>query len=138
MTKLNCILLIDDDEPTNFLNKLIINEAGICDNVYGIQMARDALNYLKNRSDCPCNGRFIIPDLILLDINMPGINGWEFMEKYNQLPDDITSKVKIVMLTSSENPEDFEKARKTQRLAGIVTKPLTDSSLFELINNYFK
>jgi len=95
--KIDNILLIDDDEPTNFLTNLMIQESGIGCDVHTMYTALDALEWLKVESNPT-------PDLILLDINMPMMNGWEFLEEYRQLPITTKSKMIIVMLTSSLNP----------------------------------
>src|SRR5688500_20068236 len=82
--KLNCILLIDDDELTNFLNRMVIEEVDCASRVEIMQSARDALKYLTNTTP---EGNYPRPDLVFLDINMPAMDGWEFIEKYNQLPE---------------------------------------------------
>ena len=80
--KLNCIVLIDDDEPTNFLHQLIIERYECTEQVIVFQHAREALRYISELRE----GSYLQPDLILLDINMPEMNGWEFMDAYAQLP----------------------------------------------------
>ena len=82
-TKLNCILLVDDDEPTNFLNQMVIEELDIAEQIRVAQNGQEALTYLKKTGIGDEN--FPLPDLILLDINMPAMNGWEFLERYRKL-----------------------------------------------------
>src|ERR1044072_9954671 len=96
--KLNCILLIYDDEPTNFLNRMVIEEVDCTNRVEIMQSARDALKYLTNTTS---NGDYPRPDLVFLDINMPAMDGWEFLEKYNQLSDHQKARIVVVMLTTS-------------------------------------
>lgn len=131
-------MLVDDDEATNFLNKLIISETVSDVHIRGLQTAYAALDSLRNREICEKSGQFIVPDLILLDINMPGVNGWEFLDEFKKLGNDITSKTKIIMLTSSINPEDIEKSKKIPELSGYLSKPLTESMVKKIVEEHFK
>lgn len=131
--KLNCILLVDDDEATNFLNRMVIEEVDCTYRVEIMQSAKDALNYLTNAS----NGGYPRPDLVFLDINMPAMDGWEFLEKYHQLSDNQKAKIVVVMLTTSDNPEDQLKARKFTGVSGFRNKPLSNDSLREILREHF-
>ncbi len=130
-TKLNCILLIDDDEATNFLHKIVIEETGCAEKTVAVQSGEEGLNFLNRKE----NGEFPQPDLILLDINMPGMNGWEFMEEYKKL--DVAQKGKfiLVMLTSSPNPDDRLKAESIDLIDDFKCKPLTEEMITEILKN---
>lgn len=132
-TKLNCVLLIDDDEPTNFLNKMIIEETGRVAEVKVVQSARDALEYLAGRN-AP---KPPTPELIFLDINMPAMDGWEFLERYALLSPEQKASIIVVMLTTSFNPEDEERARGINYISGYKNKPLTAEVMSEIIDEYF-
>ena len=134
--KLNCILLIDDDEPTNFLNKLIIEEAECAVNVQVEQSATDALDYLTTE-DVDVAGSGSTPDLIFLDINMPAMDGWEFLEEYQKLTPAQKARVIVVMLTTSYNPEDEVKARNHGLIAEFRNKPLTTEMLMDVLHQHF-
>lgn len=131
--KLNSILLIDDDEPTNFINSLVIKKAECAEKVIVKQGAYEALQYLKSLDEGvhPC------PDLIFLDINMPAMNGWDFLEEYRLLEEKHKGKVIIVMLTTSLNPDDEEKARNIKEINDFKNKPLTLDILKEVLLKYF-
>src|SRR4051812_10679238 len=117
--KLDCILMIDDDEPTNFLNKMILEEVGCARRIEVIQDAREALVYLHHAINTSQPGdKYPKPQLIFLDINMPAMDGWEFLSRYSELPKDIVDEINIVMLTTSFNPEDELKANKITYIAG--------------------
>jgi CheY-like chemotaxis protein len=77
------------------------------------------------------------PELIFLDINMPGMNGWEFLEHYKQLPEGLQNAMIVVMLTTSENPDDKARAATQGMLADFKSKPLTKEMLEEVINKYY-
>ncbi|MDE1462750.1 response regulator [Spartinivicinus poritis] len=127
------ILLIDDNEADNFLHHLIIKKANITENVIAMTSAIDALDYLRSTNE----GSHPQPCLIFLDINMPRMNGWEFLEEYEKLSPDQKAKVVIVMLTTSLNPDDKEKANTINEVTGFYTKPLTQSVLDRIIKQYF-
>jgi CheY-like chemotaxis protein len=136
MKKLNSILLIDDDKATNFISKMLIKKAGITDHVETVLNGKQALEYLTNTgkykkegSVCPC------PMLILLDINMPVMDGWEFVEAFQKL--EKNQKVEIIMLTSSVNPDDRQKAEKLPAISGFQNKILKMEDLISIMNNYF-
>lgn len=132
--KLNCILLIDDDEPTNFINELVIKKAGCTHKIVAKQGAREALEYLMSQED----GAHPRPDLIFLDINMPAMNGWDFLEEYRKLHELQKGQIIIVMLTTSLNPDDEEKASRIKEINDFKSKPLTKEILQEILHRYFE
>jgi CheY-like chemotaxis protein len=127
--QLNCILLIDDDEPTNFLNKLTLEQAGCTRQIRVAQSGQEALNYLQ---EAP-----IRPDLIFLDINMPAMDGWEFLERYRSLPDARKADIVLIMLTTSLNPDDEIRTRAIPEVSGFENKPLSQEQLNNLLKKYF-
>ena len=131
--KLRSILLIDDDEVANYINETIINRVDCCENVVSVQSGQAALDYLTSQVE----GAYPQPDLIFLDINMPGMNGWEFLEHYHKLKKSQQGKVIVVMLTSSVNPDDVEKARSIQEINEFKTKPMTEAMLQEILLENF-
>lgn len=131
--KLNCILLVDDDEPTNFLNKMILEDVNCAEDVKVAESGLSALNYLENAT----GEKGSSPDLIFLDINMPAMNGWEFLERYSNLEKQHKANVVIVMLTTSLNPDDRAKASKIPDVSGFETKPLTPEKLESILKKYF-
>ncbi|MBK5273213.1 MAG: response regulator [Bacteroidia bacterium] len=136
--KLNCILFIDDDEPTNFISKMLIEEANCAEHIEIAQSGQAALDFLVNNEHPAINGKgFPCPDLIFLDINMPAMNGWEFLEKYNELDQQHKGNVITVMLTTSLNPEDRMKANENPEISRFETKPLTSEKLNRILREYF-
>jgi CheY-like chemotaxis protein len=127
-------MLVDDNADDNFFHARVIKRSNAAVNVIEKQTGRDALEYLKSKQ----NDRDTHPDLILLDINMPGMNGWEFLEEYNKLDEQLQSQAIIVMLTTSDNPDDKVKAKATNIACDFRTKPLTKGMLEEILNQYFK
>ncbi|MDB5280213.1 MAG: response regulator receiver protein [Ferruginibacter sp.] len=136
--KLNCVLLVDDDEPTNFLNQMLVEETGCAQHIQVAQGGEIALDYLTNSEDATMNDdNFPCPDLIFLDINMPVMNGWEFLEKYRQLKIKHKVKVVLVMLTTSLFPEDKLRAEAIPEISGFENKPLTPEAWERIMQKYF-
>jgi CheY-like chemotaxis protein len=143
--QLNCILLIDDDEPTNFLNKMTLEQMGCTRHIRIAQSGQEALDYLisTNPGDDPCSatGRppdyHPRPDLIFLDINMPAMDGWEFLQRYKQLPSGQKADIVLIMLTTSLNPDDEMRTRKMPEIAGFENKPLKKEHVYALLEKYF-
>src|SRR5581483_3798499 len=127
--KLNCILLIDDDEPTNFLNRLTIEQSGCVRHIQIAQSGQEALDYLRNCSPGGSIGSSPRPDLIFLDINMPAMDGWEFLERYRSLPSECKADIVLIMLTTSLNPDDELRTREMPEVAGFENKPLSQGRL---------
>lgn len=130
---IHCILLVDDDPDDNFLHQLIIEESGFCDLIRIADSAHQALDYLK-KTDAP---QYVRPDLLVLDINMPGMNGFEFLEEYDQLDTSLKSNVVVLMLTTSLNPGDTQRAHLWENVKAYHAKPLTKKMIQELVDQYF-
>ena len=127
--KLSCILLVDDDYEDNVFHKLIISRMNIAESIEEVNDGIEALDYLK-KSKAP-------PELIFLDINMPRMNGWEFLEEYKDLDAEQKAKTIIMMLSTSSNPDEIRKARKIAEVSGFKTKPLSKEMMVEILEDFF-
>jgi CheY-like chemotaxis protein len=138
--KLNCVLLVDDDETTNFINKRIINRAGISEHVEIALNGREAIEALTGRD---ANGKqlpkdTLKPELIFLDLNMPVMNGWEFLDAYESLDEEEAPAVVVVMLTTALPDTMRQKAEKKRKVeVEFMEKPLTNDRLRAVLNHYF-
>lgn len=124
------IMLIDDDAITNMINTKIIKMNSSYD-VLDYSNAELALEQLKQWSEFFPEK---LPSIIFLDINMPIMDGWEFLEEFLKLPKVVPAKSKIFMLTSSIDAEDIEKANAYPIVGDFVSKPLTQEKLRTLVN----
>lgn len=131
--KLNCILLIDDDFATNYFHKIVIEDGEFANNIVIKNSGESALEYLKS----PYSTEHPRPNLIFLDINMPRMNGWEFLEKYKTLTPEQQAENVIVMLSTSCNPDDLDRADKNPVIKEYRSKPLSDDMLNEVIGKYW-
>ncbi|KOY87516.1 hypothetical protein AD998_16460 [bacterium 336/3] len=127
--KINSILLIDDDEPTNFLHELVIKKSNCVENCVVMPGGQKALDYLHVGK---------IPNLIFLDINMPAMNGWEFLEAFRNTNISQKDEIVIIMLTTSLNPDEEEKSKSFKEVQDFKRKPLTNTMLQEIIEKHFK
>lgn len=134
-SKLSSVLLIDDDEPTNIFTSIILEDVGCAEKVHIAQGGKEALNFL---SDCiQKETALCLPDLIFLDINMPAMDGWEFLDEYQKLKEEKWQNPVIVMLTTSLNPDDRMKASQRPDVAFFETKPLTEEKLKNVLRLFF-
>jgi len=131
--KPNCVLLIDDDEPTNFLHRIVLEEHMRPSNIMVAETVKEALKLLEQPETDRCKD----PELIFLDLNMPGLNGWDFLEKLNRSEELLDEGTLIYILTTSINPDDRKKAKETPQVAGFLNKPLTDEIVREILQEHF-
>jgi len=123
-------MLIDDDDDDNYFHQIVINDMNITEHIEVVLNGEEALDFLKKENQTH-------PDIIFLDINMPKMNGWEFMEVYKELRPDQKAKVVVMMLTTSENPEDKKRAALYPQIIGFNSKPLTKELLVEILEKHF-
>jgi CheY-like chemotaxis protein len=131
-TKLGYVLLIDDDEPTNFLHQRMLEKHQIASRIEVAWNGEEAIELLRNKPE-GANP----PDLILLDINMPVMDGWEFLEAYEGLDESQKATIVVVMLTTSINPDDQTRAERLGYVSGYQRKPLTIQMMEEILAKYF-
>ena len=120
--KIKTIMTIDDSEVDLYLHKRVIKRSGLIENVIVFQFAEDALSYLKSDDSDEV-------DAILLDINMPRMDGFEFLDR---LTTDLAldkCPLVVVMLTTSLDPEDNRRAEQYEVVKGYLNKPLTEEGL---------
>ena len=132
--KLDCILLVDDDFATNFINKKILQKANVTNHIQVTLNGKEAIDYIckqgKFESD---TNEFPQPELILLDINMPVMDGWEFIEAFQKLSLENKENIAIVMLSSSFNPADKTRAESIDEISAFKQKPMSREALLKII-----
>lgn len=125
-------MLLDDNELDNFINQKIIEANHFSEKVYVNTGSKSALEFLNNLSLLSSASNAIFPEVIFIDINMPLIDGFQFIENLKKnLPKKI-STLKLVILTSSVNPKDREKANDLSKEIIFLNKPLTENVLNQL------
>lgn len=133
MKKINTILLVDDDQTSNFLTKNIIQHLKITDNIETSENGEEALAFIREKClDVNGNMNERCPELILLDINMPVMDGFEFLENFQKLPNSLDKSIQVVLLTSSSHREDIAKS-KQYNVSAYIDKPLTEDKLRRIV-----
>jgi len=125
-------MVVDDNDMDLYVAKRVINRYAFAEDVIIMESANEALEYLnKNISDPN-----LLPDIIFLDINMPEMNGFEFLDAYTHLPETIKKKCIILMLTTSVHDEDKQKADENPYIKNYLNKPLDENKLKTLIEMF--
>lgn len=130
--KLKSILLIDDDSATNFINAHLLRMLGCAENITIRENGKEAIDYLRE-----AQAEGLHPDLIFLDINMPCMNGWEFLDAYKQMEQHIAEHTIIIMLTTSPMLEDQLRATAIPEIAEFRNKPLNREMLEGVLYRHF-
>lgn len=130
--KLNNILLIDDDEDYNYINRRFLVKMDCVENIHSARDGKEALAYLKTQ----VKGKYPSPEIIFLDLYMPGMGGWNFLEEYNKLKDHVKAKT-VIVTTVSLSTKDYERALNEYSVGGFYNKPITEDHLMEILHKHF-
>ncbi|SFQ67981.1 response regulator [Hymenobacter arizonensis] len=133
MQSLSCVLLVDDDPTTNYLNQLLLKRLGFSSQVMVALNGQEALDLLLQNCHRVSNE---CPALILLDVKMPVMDGFAFLEAYDKLPLTQKESIVIVMLTTSLHPQDVERVERLD-IASFLNKPLTEAKLNQVLESHF-
>lgn len=128
--KLKTILLLDDNGATNIIHKKFITRANCAEQILKFQSGIEALHYLKSEA-------VEQPDLIFVDINMPIMTGWQFLEELQKMKDSYKKESIVVLLSTSLSSVDREKANNLKIIDEVRLKPLTIKAVQEIVADFF-
>ncbi|CAL1517556.1 response regulator [Chitinophaga sp. MM2321] len=128
MSLINMIFIVDDDPIHQQIARIMIERQGISTNIHVFSDAQDVLDHIRHHAEKVDS----LPDLILLDLNMPVMDGWEFLDEYTAFYQDLPKRIRIFVLTSSIDEKDKERVRNYGFVSGYLTKPLSKDIIAHL------
>jgi CheY-like chemotaxis protein len=131
MTPINNLFLIDDDAVFNHIHTRAIEKIKFANNIKAFQDPLIALDELRQ---LVISGADMLPQIVFLDVNMPAMDGWDFLEQLVDLPEMVFENCRIVMLSSSIDPSDIERSKMYKMVFDFISKPLTPLKLTALSN----
>jgi len=134
---LDMVLLVDDDDTTNYLNRRLLKEMNVAKEIVVLKNGKEALEFVERACGANAENNTNCPDLIFLDIKMPIMDGFSFLEEYKKRGLDNTDHVIIMMLTSSASFYDLEKLKSYTKVKKHYSKALTKHDVQEVMREFF-
>lgn len=135
--KLDLILLVDDDETTNHVNKRLLTKLNIAQEIKVFYNGKEAFEYLSSACGTGKNPANVCPDLIFLDIKMPVMDGFAFLKAYEEADLGKDNQLIIMMLTSSASFYDLERLKTFKKVKSHISKALTENDVKEILREHF-
>ena len=120
MANYHTVMLVDDNEIDNIINEKIIEANDFAEKILVFQTGQEGLDYLKENQDSPD----ALPEIIFLDINMPIMDGFQFLDEFEKYKEGVLKKCRIIMLSSSISPKDIDRAASSKYVKKYLNKPL--------------
>lgn len=133
--KYYAVMLIDDNEIDNLINQKMIEAANLTEHIYIHTGGRSAIEFLKNMEKIHSDINRVLPQVVFLDIDMPLMDGFQFLDEFDKLSEKTKAECSIVMLTSSINPQDVDKSKKYDYVKRYINKPLSQENLEKFKQN---
>lgn len=131
MNLIKSLFLIDDDEIFTFMTKRIIEKTNLTEQIKIFENGKEAIDFLKDAVDKP----ELLPEIIFLDLSMPILDGWGFLEEYIDLKPKFGKKITLYIVSSSVSPRDHERAKTYSEVSDFIIKPMTKEKFIDIIKN---
>lgn len=125
------LFLIDDDEVFTFLTKRTIDQTNLVDEVTVFSNGQDALDFLEKSAE----DKDMLPEIILLDIHMPVLDGWGFLEEYILMQPAMARRITIYVVSTSISRHDFERVKRIAEVSDYILKPITKPGLIKILED---
>ncbi|WP_300567206.1 response regulator [Flavobacterium sp.] len=132
--KINHICIIDDDRIYQYLAHKIISETNLVDEIDVFSNGLEAINFLKSAH----SDKNKLPDIILLDLFMPVMDGWGFLKEYILIKPELVKKIPIYIVSSSIDPADIQKSKSIKNVTDFIVKPMTRESFVDIVGKFSK
>lgn len=133
---LDLVMLVDDDDTTNFVNKRLLTKLGVAKQILIKKNGVEALDYLQAAKSDEGDNKY--PDLIFLDIKMPVMDGFGFLDEYHKLNLGRDGSLIILMLTSSASFYDLERLKTYEHVKKHFSKALTEIDIRDIMSQYYQ
>ncbi|WP_162343314.1 response regulator [Cyclobacterium salsum] len=131
MNNIKNLTLIDDDEVFVYLTRKTLNKTNLVDHIRVFENGLDALNFIKNNLGNQDN----LPEVIFLDLSMPIMDGWQFLDEFSRLKLDLSKKITIYICSSSISPDDVARAKSISEVSDFIFKPITSQKLYDIVDS---
>lgn len=131
MKSIKNLFLVDDDEIFTFLTKRTIEETQLVDQIKIFSNGQDAIEFLEKAA----SNKELLPEVILLDINMPILDGWGFLEEFILLQPSMGKQITIYVVSTSISPYDLERAKNISGVSDFIIKPVTKAGLINILGS---
>ena len=129
MSSVETICLVDDDDVYQYIMERTIIKKGLAQSILKFMDGEEAISFIQEHLE----NEAALPDVIFLDLNMPVMDGWDFLAEFDKLKSSIQKKISIFIVTSSVNDPDIQKAKTFPEVSGYIIKPITEETLFEVM-----
>ncbi|HLC83443.1 MAG TPA: response regulator [Bacteroidia bacterium] len=126
---INLVALIDDDEIANFIGKKVIEKTQLVKQIKVFSGGQVAIDFLTKNAKHPN----LLPEIILLDLNMPGMDGFEFLAEYIRLKPEIGKKINIYVVSSSLSYSDHDRIRNINNVSDFIVKPISEEKFTKIV-----
>jgi len=126
------VCLIDDDNIYQYTARVILESTGLAKKIHSFYNGSEAITYFRDEKNLRPE---ILPDVIFVDINMPVMNGWEFLEEYQKLYATLPKPIVVYVVSSSVDSSDMQKSRSYKAVSDYLVKPVNRSKYQELMES---